>query len=191
MLTRWQQWLPGCDPVAHQLRMAFPDRWVRFHSLPGSKRYPEGEAEYATLLERHNRILGALAQPEEAIILLSTGYSTSPEPVRPQPEWQLLDPMALPWRMVAMHELDAPFFLAPSYWHVFASERVWQPSHLDPIIRLVADDVLANVMVVSPDCRWLLHPYDSGMDVIAESSAARDRLKRGHARWLSARADGL
>ena len=88
-----------------------------------------------------------------------------------------------------MHSLDANFS-EPSYWHVFASERKWQLGALDPIVRLIADDGLANVMVVSPDCRWLLHPYDGGMDVIAES-AARDRLKMRHEEWLSARTDGL
>lgn len=89
-----------------------------------------------------------------------------------------------------MHTVDSGFSV-PSYWHVFANERVWHPGVFDPIIRLVADDVLANVMVVSPDCRWLLHPYDGGMDVIAESEVVRNRLKACHAEWLSPRADGL
>jgi hypothetical protein len=46
-------------------------------------------------------------------------------------------------------------------------------------------------MVVAHDCRWLLHPYDGGMDVIAESPAARNRLRSRHKAWLSHRADGL
>ena len=73
-----------------------------------------------------------------------------------------------------MHELDADFN-HPSYWHVFASEREWRPGIFDPLVRLIADDVVANVMIVAPDCGWLLHPYDGGMDVIAESQAERDR----------------
>jgi hypothetical protein len=190
MLTDWQRWFPNCDPIAHCLRVAFPDRWVRFHSLPGSKRYPEDEAEYATAFERHNRILGELARPGQTVVLLSTGYSQSPEPIRSQPEWQVLDPGAVSWWTVAMHETDADF-ADPSYWHVFASTREWRPRVFDPLVRLVADDVLRNVMVVAPDCRWLLHPYAGGMDVIAESQTARDRFKAGYAGWLSARPDGL
>jgi hypothetical protein len=170
--------------------LAFPDRWVRFHSLPGSKRYPEDEAEYATVLDRHNRILAELTGPERKVVLLTTGYSESPEPVRPQSQLRTLDPDARPWRSVAMHELDEGFG-APTYWHVFASVWEWRPQLFDPLVRLVADDVLGNVMVVNPDCRWLLHPYDGGMDVIAESSAVRDRLKSSHADWLSPRPDGL
>ncbi len=167
-----------------------PDRWVRFHSLPGSKRYPEDEAEYATVLNRHNRILGELAGSERGVVLLSTGYSESPNPVRPQPALETLDPKAKPWRSVPMHELEAGFD-TPSYWHVFASAWEWRSGLFDPIVRLVADDVLANVMIVNSACRWLLHPYDGGMDVIAESPAARDRLKSCYADWLSPRPDGL
>jgi hypothetical protein len=190
MLDNWPQWFPGCEPVGHLLRDAFPDRWERFHSLPGSKRYAENEAEYTTLLERHNRILGSLSQPGKLVILLSTGYSTSSKPARTQREWQALDPTARRWRTVAMHKVDTNFS-DPTYWHVFTSERAWQPGGFDAIVRLVADRVFVNVMIVSPDCRWLLHPYDGGMDIIAESSVARDRLKACHAEWLSPWANGM
>jgi hypothetical protein len=157
---------------------------VRFHSLPGSKRYAFEEDEYATLLERHNRILGELAQPGEAVILLSTGYSAeSPEPSEPYPEVCALDPGAALWRTIAMHvvENDPEH---PNYWHVFASRREWWPGVFDPLVRLVADDEVADIMMVDPDCRWLLHPYDGGMDVIAESPEERDRLKAGYPEWL-------
>jgi hypothetical protein len=189
MLPDWQRCFPDCPPLAHHLRIRFADCWVRFHSLPGSKRYPEAAAEYATILERHNRILGELARPGQLVVLLTTGYSESREPVRPEPQLQALDPGAVPWRTVAMHETDG--FPDPSYWHVFASEREWRPGGFDAIIRLIADEVLVNVMMVAPDCRWLLHPYDGGMDVFTESPAARDQLKAVHSEWLSARRDGL
>src|SRR5579864_8981316 len=117
MLTSWQQQFPDAEPVAHRLRDAFPDRWVRFHSLPGSKRYPEGEAEYSTVLTRHNRILGELTGSYRGVVLLSTGYSETPEPVRLQPELLMLDPHARPWRSVPMHELDGNFFIEPTFWH--------------------------------------------------------------------------
>lgn len=61
----------------------------------------------------------------------------------------------------------------------------------DSIVRLIVDELITNVMIVEPDCRWLLHPYDGGMDVIAESPSARDKLKAAHSDWLSARTDGL
>lgn len=190
MLAEWQRRFPDCQPVAPQLRVKFPARWVRFHSLPGSKRYPENEAEYATVLERHNRILGELADDEEKVALLTTGYSATAEPVRYYSELKTLDPDAVPWKTLAMHATEDNVS-EPTYWHVFVSEWSWKPGVFNRLIRLVADDVLANVMIVALDCRWLLHPYDGGMDVILESGTARDSFKRHYPEWLSARADGL
>jgi hypothetical protein len=170
--------------------VAFPDRWVRFHSLPGSKRYPEDEAEYTEVLRRHNCVLGELVRPGDQVVLLTTGYSESPEPTRSYPELLRLDPGAEPWRTVAMHRVDGAFS-EPSFWHVFASAWDWHPGVFDPLVRLVADSVVANVMIMAPECCWLLHPYDGGMDVIADSPAARDRLKAAYGGWLSPRPDGL
>jgi len=157
--------------------------------LPGSKRYPENESEYATVLMRHNCVLGELAGDGETVVLLTTGYSETPEPMRPHPKLTAFDPFAVPWRTVAMHDTDDNFG-EPTYWHVFVSRWDWTPGLFDPLVRLVADDVVANVMIVALDCRWLLHPYDGGMDVMLESSVARDWLKSRYPEWLSARSDG-
>jgi hypothetical protein len=190
MLADWDRCFPNCEPLGHHLRVAFPERWVRFHSLPESKRYPEDETEYAEVLERHNAILRALAQPASQVVLVTTGYSGSPEPLRSYPAVVAFDPSAVPWRSVAMHRVEEGFD-EPSYWHLFASAWDWRPGAFDPLVRLVADDAVANVLMVAPDCRWVLHPYDGGMDVIAESPEARQSLRAEHSAWLSARGDGL
>jgi hypothetical protein len=131
MLADWHHCFPDCEPVAHHLRVAFPDRWVRFHSLPESKRYPETEAEYAIVLERHNRVLGELAQVGETVALLTTGYSRTPTPLRSETQLLELDPNAEYWRTVAMHEIDAGFD-DPTFWHLFVSEWQWLPGLFDP-----------------------------------------------------------
>jgi hypothetical protein len=184
MLTGWEYRFPDCKPVAHHLPVVFPERWVRLHSLPGSKRYPVSPAEYATVLERHNKVLGNLARPGEMVILLTTGWSETAEPIRRQRELSELDPRALPWRTVAMHQ-EPDKFPEPLFWHVFASKWRWSRGVFDPLIRLIANDVVSNVMMVAPDCRWLVHPYDGGMDLIVESRVARDRLAERYPGWLA------
>ena len=190
MRASWRRRFPGCEPVAHTMRRAFPNRWVRFHSLPGSQRYPDNEAEFATLLARHNLVLGSLTHAGETLALLTTGYSRTAEPVRDNDVLLAVDPDAVPWRTVAIHEHDTNF-AERSFWHVFASRRPWFPGGFDPVVRLVAGGGLSNVMIVPLDCRWLLHPYDGGMDVILDTGAARDALAASFPEWLSGRADGL
>lgn len=186
----WDDLFPRCEPIAFRLRKELPDRWVRFHSLPESKRYAEDEAEYAVLLNRHNQVLEELIGSERDVVLLTNSFSESASPERRERAIEDLDPEAMLWRSVPMHQLDDNFG-DPTYWHVYASVREWSPGLFDPIVRLAADALHPNVMIVNPECRWLLSPYDGGMDVIAESSVIRDRLKSRFAEWLSPFPNGL
>ena len=185
LLQDWSAAFPGVGPVAHLLKSAFPDPWVRFHSLPLSKRYPDTAAEYDIVLERHHAIIGSLAAPGTPVVLLTTEYSTSDVPglyVWGSPPAESAD--ASWWRTVP------PDDDAEGYMHVYAEQVVWHPGRFDPLVRRVADDEVANVMICDPDCRWVVHPYDGGMDVVLSSAADRDRLRSRYAAWLSARPDG-
>lgn len=189
MLAQWDLQFPGCEPVAHWLREAFPNRWVRFHSLPGSKRYPENEDEYCTAIDRQHCVINKLLGVERKLVLLTTGYSQGPSAAQPDSEWSRLNPRASLWRSVPMHRSEESFDL--NYWHVYASEWGWPANPLDQLFRLIADDVVRNVMVVACDCRWVVHPYDGGLDVITESEAATGGLRSAHPDWLSLRSDSL
>ena len=79
----------------------------------------------------------------------------------------------------------------PYFRHVFASRWDWSPGCFNPIVRLVATDDVANVMIVAPDCRWWLHPYDGGMDVILDSPASRAALRNKYREWLSRNSNGM
>ncbi|MBY0228532.1 MAG: hypothetical protein K2W96_04550 [Gemmataceae bacterium] len=190
MLPDWDERFAGCEPEGHLLRDAFPRRWVRFHSLPDSKRYPETPTEHAEVLRRHNAILGELAPVGSRVVLVTTGYSETPVPVRTYEGLLALDPAAVFWRTLARHQPDEEATF-PNWWHLFTSAHVWRPGTFDPVIRLVADGTVANVLVVAPDCRWVLHPYDGGMDVIAESAEERGRLRATYSDWLSRHPGGL
>lgn len=193
MLEAWSREFPGWDPVAHRLRSAFPSRWVRFHALPESKRYPDDEEEFAIILGRQNRVLGDLLGSGSQVVLLTTCHSGPKGVIEvglDKEATREFDREARPWRDVAMHDLDEGF-IEPTRWHVRASRWSWRPGVFDPLLRLAALGEVANVMIVSPECRWLFHPYDGGMDVILESARARDNLKAKYAGWLSPRPDGL
>ncbi|WP_425505852.1 DUF3885 domain-containing protein [Streptomyces typhae] len=59
----WQQRWPGCPPVGYKPREPYRNFWVRFHSLPESKRYPENESDYSVVLGRHNGVFRRICDP--------------------------------------------------------------------------------------------------------------------------------
>jgi hypothetical protein len=91
----WDERWPGCSKLSYELR-GVQDRWVRFHTLPGSKRYPETETEYRIALTRHNTVLGELITESPALVV-TVGYSDAPEPQEPcrSPETVAVHPDAI------------------------------------------------------------------------------------------------
>lgn len=171
-------------PVGHDVRFHAPDRWVRFHHLPDSKRYPTDEGEYTEILNRHHQLLSALGN-ESNLFAISSG----PE----EPGGERLEaadvglPKAVRWTTVAPPEDD------PEEWPlaVFASEISAQASAIDPLLRSVIDEEVFSIIIAPPDCRWLYHPYDGGMDVVLPTSRERDALKDRFESWLSDHPLGL
>ncbi|MCR9201155.1 MAG: hypothetical protein NXI04_21150 [Planctomycetaceae bacterium] len=196
----WHLHFPDCPPVAHLLRDAYPTRWVRFHSLPASKRYADTDEERQTILDRHNQALSELATPHETLCLLSTGYSETQVPVR-DPLWSESDPTAEHWQSFIIEDSDtvdgespvdeSGHTQPPNFWHVFAAEYEWRPHVFDAVLRLVAEDIVRNVLIVSETGHWIYHPYDGGADLILQTTTQRDQLRARFRDWLSARPDGL
>lgn len=189
MLDNWDAAFPNCEPIAHLMREQFRPRWVRFHSLPESKRYPENDTEMAEVLHRHNTILGDLLGEDCEVVLLTTAATFDLGNAPREPDFLEFDPHAVPWRTVPMHTCDD--FDALTYWYISASLWTWETGMFDPVVRLSAGWETVNVMMADPYCRWMLHPYDGGMDVILATSAERDCLKSAFPDWLSAREDGM
>ena len=52
----WRRLYPVTEPVGWTMRRAHGHHWVRFHSLPLSKRYAETDEERQTLLVRSNEL---------------------------------------------------------------------------------------------------------------------------------------
>lgn len=185
----WISHFGDTPPIAHRLRCLYSDRWARFHSLPNSKRYAETESEWATLLERHNAIIGKLTTEGTQLELLTTSWSASQTPDFSADELRELRLPAEHWQAIAMHEIDGE--TDPHYWHIFHSAIKWFPGTLDDVIRLIADERITNAMLFDPASSWLLHPYDGGIDAILGSRDERDRLSIAFSPWRSRQSDGL
>jgi hypothetical protein len=181
----WHTRYPECRPVAHELR-GYTDLWVRFHCLPGSKRCPESGADYAELLRRHHAALNALAPGGGELLVVTVSRNQSRFPRRRPRKLARVAPEATLWRSL-LYETDE---FGELWWHLFV-HTVASHKELDPLLRLVADDETAGVIITAPDLRWLYHPYDGGADLIAPSTGERDVLASRFADWLSDHPLGL
>lgn len=185
MLTSLWEERFGEPPIAHDLRAGrLQPRWVRFHMLPDSKRYPQSAEEYAIVLSRHNALLAELLGEGEPVVLLTTGYSATPSPV-PDPGWPTRD--AWPWRSVQPSPPDPE----PIWWHLYGQLVHWRPGVFDALLRGVADDQLSNVLILPVDRAAIYHPYDGGADLILPDTATRHILHAKYRDWLSAHPAGL
>jgi hypothetical protein len=175
--TRWDR-----SPIAYQLRGWHADRWVRFHSLPESKRYADTEDEYEIILDRHHRVLDQLGA-QEGLYVIATYFEDEEGRVAPDPRHL----GAVPWLTIEPGD-DSPFEDAQ---RLYVSMTSFDRQTLDPLLRGVADGEIFDVIIAPMDLRWLYHPYDGGADVIAPTAHDRDVLKNRHADWLSTHPAGL
>lgn len=187
LLSLWDLRWPGMPKIPYAYRSAV-ERWVRFHTLPQSKRYPDTEDEYGIVLDRHNIVLSELIDGRSAL-LITAGYSDHPDPggdVRSAATVSV-HPGAAYWTSAIIDDSEPE-----SWWiHLYVNEIEWSRGVLDGLLRLVADDQIGNVTVTDPDACWLYHPYDGGMDVLLPSTAERDALRDRHRDWLSGHPRGL
>lgn len=185
----WRERRPAGPPIGHTFRSTYADHWVRFHSLPGSKRYPESEDEYAIVLDRSNTILDELFMGRD-IFVVTMDWSYTPDGPAgfPIPR-QTLHPDGIRWWTEPDEEDPDPEFHA--HTRLYADQRLWERGCLDELLRAVADDALGDVFFTDTELRRIHHPYDGGADVILATPAERDRLRDRHTDWLSSHPAGL
>ncbi|WP_244305171.1 DUF3885 domain-containing protein [Kitasatospora cheerisanensis] len=177
----WQQQWPDCPPVGYRLRGPYGGVWVRFHSLPESKRYAEDESEYAVVLDRYNTVLDELFAGTDVYVIVPT-WTTEPgvPPHRPDAGY---------WQSFLAEDDPDPAYR--TYYHLFTTRRPWQRGCIDDLLRAVADDETADVLITDVRFRRIHHPYDGGADVFLTTPEERDRLRDRHADWLSRHPAGL
>ncbi|MEW2080765.1 hypothetical protein [Streptomyces sp. NPDC005283] len=103
----WRERRPSGPPVAHTFRSTYAERWVRFHSLPGSKRYPESEDEYAIVLDRYNTILDELFAGTDVFVVTMDWSNTPTGPAGYPTPRQTLHPDGIRWHRPAFAQSPA------------------------------------------------------------------------------------
>ncbi|MGV9270320.1 DUF3885 domain-containing protein [Kitasatospora sp. NPDC003701] len=177
----WRSRWPAAPPIGHLVGDPYGEVWVRFHSLPESKRYPDDEGEYAVVLERYNTVLDELFAGQD-VHLVTSAWTTGPDLPRRRPR-------AGHWQTLLVTDDPDPRFR--THQHLFVTRRTWRRGCLDRLLRAVADDAVADVLITDTLMRRVHHPYDGGADVLLTGPGERDRLRGRHADWLSRHPDGF
>lgn len=194
----WQQTYPGTVPLAYRLRTAYPDRWLRIHSLPDAQRYAQTPAEWQMLLARQNTLLAEVLRVEEQVVLVTGEYEYCPP--GETSSWQFSVPDCLrhlvftQLRPIELSRLAPDPQVPENYepgdvYRPLMTALVWHPHTWDLLLRAIAEDELRAFFVsFSPPC--LIAPYDGGMDLIFPDQPTRDHYRTTYQAWVSARADG-
>lgn len=183
---RWERLYGATPPVGYWLRAACPSRWVRVHSLPGAKRYPTSDAEWETLLFRHESVARTVLGDGPVVLVVARFYEG------PVTDSLVRFAEGLPLELELLERLTAavpPGDEAP--FGLFGCESALEDLRFPDLLRAVANDEPGPTCFVNAASLAVYAPYDGGADVFAASENARDRLRERWSAWLSSRADGL
>src|ERR1700712_4221009 len=154
MSAEWSLHWGSAQPVSHQLKHELSDRWVRFHSLPGSKRYPESGPEWREVLARHRILIEDLRSSSRGqnILVVAQDYPKSDR-------FHGWTEKALPgsWLWKTLEPLEPGD--DPSYIRI--STPFTSPNDLDALIRMIAADEgeVGSCIVTDDSLGWLYAPY--------------------------------
>jgi hypothetical protein len=180
----FRRWLEGhfrtTPPLGYCLRADHPDRWVRLHSLPGSKRYAEDDADRREIRAR------AWAAASE---VLPTG----------EPVWVVVRRFGEAARELQIPEAPSIVFEHAGRWEhallddpvvAYVARTTWPDGDFDGLVDAIADD-RERVAWFSVATGEVFAPYDGGIDLFAEPARVASLRQVFPQEWFSSRADGL
>jgi hypothetical protein len=177
----WRKVFPSAWPAGFLCRQALADRWLRIHSLTGSRRYPDAPNDYLELLERHNTVATHVLGSGAPCVLFIARYGHSTHWV---PSLTPCLHAAKPSHVFTTMQAEEPI-------QFFGLPVVWRAQAFDELIAAAADDQTGPLLFANLKTACLYAPYDGGADLFFASPAGVALARNQFAPWLSARQDGL
>ncbi len=177
-------------PFGYRLRVAFAERWFRIHSLPASKRYPEGAEEQNLLLTRHDAVARSVL-PGRCKLVTAT-YELAVVGARAELDgfgtrvFECVASYRDPGDREGFGD-DVEVSFEVSFW---AAEVEWELSADRSLLLAIAMDE-ARALWVADSTGEVFAPYDGGADIITSDPTRRVSLRTEFVGWLSPRDDGL
>jgi hypothetical protein len=195
---QWRRWYDKAPPLGHVMREQHPERWLRIHSLPESRRYASSPSDWTELLARHNTVATALLGDGEPCLLFAVRFAAEgqemPEPFQDEMEALLgVRPTSLGraregWP--GQDALKAHDYEVDAVW-LLTTELRWQRGGQDPLLRVIANDELRGVLFAAQETGRVYAPYDGGADLFFRTPEERDAARERYRAWLSRHPAGL
>lgn len=186
----WSRFHGDHWPIGYRLRDGGAANWVRFHSLPKSKRYADSDDERRTLLQRQNT-LAAEVLKSDPCWLIQTHWVTPPGVI------DFADSND-PFAATRAFDLQFAFELVEvvdddqSYrWRVHAGLIQWSNGRFDDLLMSIADERACPTLWMSETDGSIFAPYDGGVDLFLARPDKATVLKATYRQWLSAHPEGL
>ena len=176
----WRASFGEIAPIGHVLRMHRSTDWLRLHSLPESKRYPETPDEMDEVLRRNESLAAKLFVTGEPIyIFRSEFHSPEESSLSATSDLNMFRAAASP---AEPHDDD--------FFATTAETASWPALGFAEIIRAIANEEETMICFVSPASGNILCPYDGGVDSFT-SEIKREQLSNEFSQWLSSHPLGL
>lgn len=184
----WSRFHDGHWPVGYRLRESGAANWVRFHSLPNSKRYADSDDERRIILQRQN-LLAAEVLKSDPCWLVQTHWVT---PAGMVDVADVNDPFAA----TRQFGLESVFEFAQDnddevVWRVHAGPVRWAEGSFDALLASIAEGEAGPTLWMSEATGSIFAPYDGGIDLFLAEAGLVDSLKMKHGDWLSSHPEGL
>jgi len=179
MQSLWFQ-SPYCKafPLSHLMRAEFPEYWLRIHSLPKSKRYPQTEAERQTVFERYSQFGSALLGQRASCLIIQSCFNGFPRSAELMPE--------LAWAPI--HQVGED---EDDIWNSWMAHTTWDAATFRSLLLAVADEDESNIAFLSEMTDCVFVPYAGGADGFSFDQSLLQRLSAEFAPWRSAHPLGL
>lgn len=166
-------------------------RWIRIHSLPDSKRYPDTDAERNEILRRHNTVATEVLGESAACILFTTQFGESrqwefyeKEAGRYKDGFNLITPLNPAYVMTVSDDDDGPI-------QIFAARCYWHTGTFNNLILACADDLTGHILFANTEKGSAYAPYDGGADLFFGSPNSAPLARAMFSSWLSGTESGL
>lgn len=173
----WGEHFRGCDPIAHRLRVQLKDKWVRFHSMPESKRYPDSNEDLRGAIERMlvlaDQVLGAGSQ----CWMVANPYIKAPA-LQPN----VIDEFSL---YPCLEWVDTEEVLDGESLVSHAGVQIWTKDRFVSLLKRIAIGECEQIMWVSQQHYSVFAPYDGGVDLILPDEKTSTSIALKYSNWLS------